>query len=439
MSPAFEALLNRDWLREQSVSRGTVAEVLARVVAAAPDPVPRVDIADGTMLTGAQKLPHGSVSRASNFLLRLNLLQELGAVPERPGRPVVPLQLGQDWALAGVRIRRLSGRTLEAIGALTSLDGTPFGGKVTVEFEWRGNESTLLDIVANVAGQLKKLATTGRLLGLGVEISDRLHLGALGAAEPRHTMFLGEALTQRLGMPAIVETAVNARAVLETWRRDPDSKKLRFSQSHFAVVAVFNEGVSSALVINRKIHRGYRHLAGGIGHLTVDYSRPLDGLRPASKRPGFDDPCSCDRAYGHVEALATPARIAGQLGMPFERAVRQRQVKGSTAAAAFETAGDALGRGISTLLEITGPAQLLLLLPTALARAEEGTAAAAYTRAVENAIDRYSFLTADDDGQPLLVIEEIDPDDAIKGTQAAAACVLDSFIAYARGEESLTQ
>lgn len=445
MSPGFETLLDRDRLKKHSVSRETVAEVLARVVAAAPDPVPRVDIADGTMFDGAAKLPHGSVSRAASVLIRLHLLQEQAAVPERPGRPIVPLRLGERWALVGVKIRHEDGRPVEAVGVLMSLDGTNLRAQITEPLSGSNDVWAMVDAVAYVADQLRR-QTNCRLLGLGVELGGRLYQGT---AEMKAGIQLREGLSQKLQIPTVVENAVNARAVSEVWKRDPEAKKPRFPQSHFALVAVTHDGVSNALVINRKVHRGGDGIAGGIGHLTVDYTRPRDDRAPRRgrrKRLGFDDPCSCAStdlappgygAYGHVDALATPARIEGEVGIPFERATRQAATDDSPVAAAFRTAGEALGRGIGAVLDITNPARLLLLLPPALVQAREGTAGAEYRAAVERAVARYSFPSAAraGDDQPTLIIEPMDSDDDIKGARDAAACVLDSFISYARGEE----
>jgi hypothetical protein len=120
--------------------------------------------------------------------------------------------------------------------------------------------------------------------------------------------------------------------------------------------------------------------------------------------------------------------------MAFEQAARQPYDEKSPVTAAFKTAGDALGRGISAMLDITNPGQLLLLLPPVLAKAPADSAAAAYTAEVYAAVDRYSYSVGRQGDQAVVVIEAIDPDDAITSTQAAATCVLDSFIAYARGE-----
>ncbi len=284
------------------------------------------------------------------------------------------------------------------------------------------------------------------------------------SANSRWPVFpLGEMVSKELsGLPTVVENDVNARAVWEIWNKDPDSHKLRFPQPHFGVVAVFGEGVGGALVIDRKIYRGGRGMAGEIGHLTVDYSRPH---RERSSRPGnadsasrgFDDPCPCadaattpapfdGRGYGHVDALATPARIAGELGIGFAQfppAAREPSTdpggNRTRASLVFAAAGEALGRGIAAMLNITNPASLLLLLPPELARPAEGTAAAEYTKAVEKALDQGCFSSAAADaraGRAALLVESVDPYDAFDGAPAAAACVLDSFIAHARGEDT---
>jgi len=269
-----------------------------------------------------------------------------------------------------------------------------------------------------------------RVLGVGLELGGHLHRGS-----------------------------VNARAVREIWNKDPDSREFSFPQPHFAVVAVLDEGVGGALVIDRKIYRGGRGMAGEIGHLTVDYSRPrrVRSSRPANAESGaggFDDPCPCanaaaapagsaGRGYGHVDALATPARIAGELGIHFWHAAQEPGTgpggSQTRAGEVFGAAGEALGRGIAVMLNITNPARLLLLLPPELARPAEGTAAAEYLKAVERALDKDCFSSAAADaraGRPTLLAEPADSADAFEGAQAAAVCVLDSFIARARGEET---
>jgi len=462
VTPVFDAVLDREALKEYGVSRETLAEVLARVVAAAPEAVPRVNIADGAMLVPNAKLPQGSVSRASGLLLRLGILEEEAAAPERaerPGRPIVPLRLGRAWALAGVKIRHREGYPVQALGVLTGLDGSMLTDPVAETLTDSRDHVGLVKSIAYVVQQLHQ-TTPRRLLGLGVELGGHVHRGRV-LFSPNNTWDdfpLGELLSEKLNrLPTIVENDVNARAIREVWKRDRQAKSLRFPQMHLAVVAVYNDGVGGALVINRKVYRGSRGCAGEVGHMTVDYSRPYDDpkqQRRSKKRPGFNDPCRCEHffyadaladggAFGHVDALATPSRIEGELGIPFARAARQRATlpngQLTRAGAAFRTAGEALGRALAAVFNLTDPASFLLLLPNTLAHAAEGTAAAEYRKSVDKTLGRLAFSCAADDarnGGRTVLVEGMDPDDAVSGARAAAACVLDSFIAYARGEDT---
>ena len=167
---------------------------------------------------------------------------------------------------------------------------------------------------------------------------------------------------------------------------------------------------------------------------------PARARTPAGAASSIDD-----RGYGHVDALASPARIAGELGDRV-RGLRAR-CPGSAAGPdgrltrageVFGAAGQALGRGVAAMLNVANPVSLLLLLPPALASPAEGSNAAEYTRAVERALDRDCFSSAAADaraGRPTLLTESTGPY-PFTGAQAAAVCVLDSFLAYTRGEDT---
>jgi len=464
MTAGFGALLDPTQLKEFGVGQKTVADVLARVVMAAPDAVPRVDIAKGPMLSALADLPQGSVSRSASLLLKLGLLTEEDRRVERPGRPIIPLRLGSKWIMVGVSIRHRGGRPAEVAGVVTALDGTLQDKSEKEKLNGSEDHEVLVKIIADMVQRLIKDEQRD-VLGVGVELGGHVHRGTVifvpSSAANRWPVFpLGEMLSKELsGLSTVVENDVNARAVREIWNKDPDSHELRFPQPHFAVVAVLDEGVGGALVIDRKIYRGGCGMAGEIGHLTVDYSRPR---RRRSSRPGnaesgaagFDDPCPCadaaatpgglqGRGYGHVDALATPARIAGELGIGFSQAAQEPSTgpggSQTRAGEVFGTAGEALGRGIAAMLNITNPASLLVLLPPELARPVEDTAAAEYLRAVERALAEDCFSSAAADarsGRATLLVQPTGPSGAFEGAQAAATCVLDSFIAYARGEDT---
>jgi len=461
MASGFDAVLDPAQLKEFGVGQRTVADVLSRVVMAAPDAMPRVDIAKGPMLPGLAELPQGSVSRATSLLLKLGFLAQEHRRVERPGRPIIPLRLGPEWILVGISVRHSGGRPVEVAGMVTALDGSEQGQRAREELSGSEDEEVLVKVIADVVKRLTK-GERRKILGVGVEVGGHVHQGRVifvpSAAANRWPPFpLGEMLNKELsGLSVVVENDVNARAVSEIWRKAPGSHELRFPQPHFAVAAVLDEGVGGALVVDRKIHvrgRETGHLAVQIGHLTVEYPRRwVRTTRPSNAGAGlrgFGDPCRCvdaageppgdDRGYGHVDALATPARIAGELGIRFGDFARAAQEPGADpdgrltrTGEVFRAAGQALGRGIDVMLNIADPVSLLLLLPPALACPAASSAAAEYARAVEGALNRGRFSSS---GRPALLVESTGPY-PFAGARAPATCVLDVFLAYARGEDT---
>jgi predicted NBD/HSP70 family sugar kinase len=460
MATEFDKVLDPGKLRKFGVGAGTVAEVFARIVMAAPDALPQVDIAQGVTMPGLAELPQGSVSRASNLLLHLKLLSQKPRLVERPGRPIIPLELGPGWGLIGIRVDSCAGRPTQIAGVLAPLDGTGIDERLSVGMTGTEDHEALVSKIVDLVRDLAK-NTKREILGIGVELGAHVHRGRVilpgltGGSFPLRDR-LSAALTGRLsGKPIVVENDMKAQAALQIWAKDRDSKQLRFPQPHFAVVAVSGETVGGALVIDRKVYRGSHGMAGEIGHLTVDHTRPL---RVAARQPrgtisgarSFDDPCLCadaaglpGRGYGHVDALATPARIAGELGIDVTQLQAAAQEPGTDqdgrttrTGDVFRVAGDALGRGISAMLNIANPGNLLLLLPPELAKPANGSAAAQYTQAIENALDKECFSTAAADaraGRPTLQIEAMHPDDILEA-RSARVSVLDSFIAHARGD-----
>jgi ROK family len=466
MTSGFDEVLDPEKLKKFGVGPGTVAEVFARIVMAAPDGVPQVDIASGITQPGLAELPQGSVSRASKLLLDLKLLAQKERLVIRPGRPIIPLELGPDWGLIGVRVRTHGGRPTEVAGVVAPLDGTGIDTTVTLPMTGTEDHDALVKSIVDVVRKLMK-NTRRQVFGIGVELGAHVHQGRLiipgfaGGSFPLGEK-LSKALSGRLsGKPVVVENDVNACAAMQIWRKDGESMKLRFPQPHFAVVAVFEETVGGAIVIDRKVYRGSHGMAGEIGHLTVDYARPH---RPSSNgrssagpdAKGFDDPCLCvpgagagigaeGGRYGHVNALATPVRIAGELGIESSQVQQAARAPGTDQdghvtreGAVFRTAGEALGRGIAAMLNIANPGNLLLLLPPELAQPAEGTAAAGYIQAIEHALDQECYSTAAADaraGRPTLQVESMDLDD-LRKARPARVSVLDTFIAHARGERT---
>ena len=105
------------------------------------------------------------------------------------------------------------------------------------------------------------------------------------------------------GIPCLIVLLLAAGGVARSWRST-------YGKPNFAIVAVFDEGVGAALVLDGRLYRGAGGAAGEIGHVAVEFPPPLSEDRPS----GFAALCRCGR-FGHVEAVATPARLREELGV----------------------------------------------------------------------------------------------------------------------------
>jgi glucokinase len=101
---------------------------------------------------------------------------------------------------------------------------------------------------------------------------------------------LGEILRQRWACAVFVENDANM-AVLGEWRFGSGRG------SHHIVMLTLGTGIGGGIIVDDRLVRGARGLAGELGHIPVQ----LDGPR-----------CSCGQ-LGHLEALASGTAIARQV------------------------------------------------------------------------------------------------------------------------------
>jgi len=447
MHPTFEDLLSKITQR-LSIRPEIVGDVLSRVMVAAPESVPRVDIAEGTMLAHwSPPLSQATVSKITKELLEVNLITEEPARAERPGRPIVPLGLDREhWGVLGIHVLHRQRHPVGLTGVLVNLRGDVLHTESVQLAPSDGQESVtgLVGKAAELAEHLIAKSDGREILGLGIEIGGHVHQGMViestnaGWSQAAFSVPLSE----RLKMPVVVENDASALAVWETYRH-------RYPERDMALVAVFDEGVGCGLIIDGRVYRGGHGMAAEIGHVAADFTDPRRQRPPSgpSRPPRFSDPCPCGH-YGHVDALATPARILGELGRSdlqeaADLPAHSQGGKQTAAAQTFETAGTALGRGLLALINIINPARIVLLLPTALADAAPETAGRRYLEAVEAAVDQ-AFSTGPLDArahESALTIHRLEHLDdraldqpiEVIGARGAAITVLDAFIDHARG------
>lgn len=215
-----------------------------------------------------------TITRLTSRLLIAGVVEEQ---PVRPvagrgkGRPEIPLGIAPGGRLAvGVQIRRdrvtaaaygLSGRRVSAAEA-------PHDG------EAKRAVAAAVDLARGVIDEVG----TGRVVGVGVSTGGVVDHESGTVLSAPHLDWSGvplrDLVEQGLGLPAVVDTSVRSLAVSRLWT-EPDAPD--------SMLVVFVAGIlTSALVLDRRLHRGSGGTAGDIAHAPV-----ADG-------PGL--PCPCGSA-----------------------------------------------------------------------------------------------------------------------------------------------
>lgn len=368
-----------------NVSWSLLGEVLSRVAVNTPPVISRASIVDGDMLRVKLPLSEGSVNKATTSLLARGLLIEdrSASLPDRrsggTGRPPVPLRLnGTRWFTIGVHVDEHPDSSVTLTGVATSIDDqilTPPAearlGAGALGPDHTSRTAALADAIAALVARivdgadLRPRRFPGWLpwLGVGVAIGSPVHEGDTAKGTGAGAGTLQERLVDLLNIPVVVDNDANALAVRETYGA-------RVVERDFALIGVADAGVGSAFTVGGRVYRGSRGRAGEIGHMTVS---PRGGDR-------FPAHCRCE-GESHVETYATPAGLRAALlrlsagGQPagddlIERARAAARTTGERdVTELFRTAGEALGRGVASLIDVINPAEIIAFLPPALTAA----------------------------------------------------------------------
>lgn len=468
----FQRLLDK--ITDKSgISQEVVGVVLARTSLRAPADTTRIEIAEGDRAArrpvDQRDMPQATVSKAVKALKDEGLLEDGETfILSKENRPLMPLRLGRGSVIAGVHIAQEDNSPTSVTTVLVGLDSSqefvepikedvPEGDHPSDR--WTCAAELVLRQVVELKEKLdKERANQGkdpvRLFGVGVEVGAPVHDGEIVPVLGRHrSVDFASTLRQLFrtandsdlaAVPIVVENDVNALAVLAI-------HEAHYAQPDLVVVSVFDEGVGGGLVMDGRLRRGGNGMAMEIGHLVIGYppggqsdELPPRRLARRADTPGdnqsktltFHDPCECGET-GHVDTLATPSRMAGQLGIPFEDAVKiKRGDDGfSEAHEVFTRGGRVLGRAIAHVCNIVNPSRLIVYLPAALAMPEEDSAAHAYYTVakieMKSAIAVAGKARSAEELEKFLQPRPMPTDATLLGARSAAVCVLESFIEHA--------
>lgn len=358
---------------------------------------------DAARLTG---LSAASVTKLVKPMISNGYLVENVREAGVPGRPQIPLQVdpGRHYA---VGIKLMDG---EMVGVVADLHAT-------VQSSHRmGFEDTTPDGVVSSMAKMTEIlldrspVARDRLLGIGVGVGGHVN-GETG--EVVEAPFLGwrnvplrTLIEERLQIPAVIENDVNTLGVAEQWFGAGSSF------ASFALVSI-GVGVGCALMLEGRLWRGVGGVAGEFGHIVVDPGGPV---------------CHCGKrgcleaVVGDQALVAAMSEASGRRVSKVSQVVAAAHAGDADAQRVFTEAGIALGRAITTLLNLLNPPLVIL--------SGEGVAASdLFMESLRAEIEQDAFSTASSDAT--LMVRPL-PDEA--WARGAAATMLRHGVLRSLGE-----
>jgi predicted NBD/HSP70 family sugar kinase len=270
-------------------SMGLLRELTDQIVldtVFADAPITRAEVAQRT---GISKT---TVSEAVRRLERVGLLVEAGAQRGRPGRVGTYYRVAADAGFVLAVELNQAGVKVCAADVL----GTPFREVAQPPVEVREPEQVAAQLRAVVAEAIDAGRTDHqRLLAVGVSVAKPVDpvskrvIDLLDTPYPEGQIQPGEVLGDLLGdVPLLVDNDVNLAAIAERWHGAAREV------SSFAYVYL-GAGMGLGLVIDDKLIRGARGVAGEIGYLSVASTKAGPGRHTFARAVaaggfGPDDP-----------------------------------------------------------------------------------------------------------------------------------------------------
>ncbi|MCX2951125.1 ROK family protein [Lentzea sp. NEAU-D7] len=305
-----------DHLRQ--VRLGNLRTVLLALV---DRPGSRADLAARTGLTKA------TLSNLAEPLLAGGILVEEPATLAGMGRPSKPLRFHPAGPVAVGAEINVSHLAVETLG----LDGATLERRL-VPADMR--KATADEVLDRIAGLIREVTggSERTVLGAGLAIPGVVHEGTIVRA-PNLPEFVGERLAERLGertgLDVQLDNEANLAALAHLWPR-------HLAGEDFVHVTA-DVGIGAGVVLGGEVYRGVSGFAGELGHVVIE----RNGIR-----------CTCG-SRGCVERYAGLDVILREAGRRRLDSLRKALEAGDPrAAAAVRTAGEALGVGIATLMNL---------------------------------------------------------------------------------------
>ena len=206
---------------------------------------------------------------------------------------------------------------------------------------------SVVDVVVAVIDDLRSAHADRRIVGLGIGMAGVIDRDAgtcrFSPFLPWRDVPIRDLVSDRAGLPVIVENDVNALTIAERWFG------AGATTSDFIVVTI-GRGVGMGIMLRGGLYRGASDGAGEIGHVTiVDH-----GERCNCGKDG------CLEAYVSEPALQRQVARVGGDDLSLDEAIARARAGDERFAAIFHEAGHKLGLGLATAITILNPNLLIL-------------------------------------------------------------------------------
>ncbi len=316
-------------------------------------PVTRVDLQKMT------NLGWGTVTTSVNDFLQKGIISEIGSIQTGVGRRPISLDLNTSRNyVVGLRIGRTKTRSL-----LMDVKGKVIG-EVERPVEGPDVEKLIRSFFDVIDQVLEDNAIgTDRLAGIGVAAVGAVDLSTSTVTyAPNFQILKGlsikKIIEQRYRLPCFVDHTSNCYVLAEKLFGAGQGK------DNFLGILI-GSGVSTGIVINGEVYRGFNYASGEIGHITIK----KDGEQCDCGNKGclelFASGASITRRGREVAAKKKRSLILshaeGRIGNITGREVYLAAKDGDPDALnIFRQAGDALGLGISYLINLLNPELIVL-------------------------------------------------------------------------------
>ncbi len=325
--------VSQTW-NQHVVKKENKALVLDTIIKRAP--ISRATIAQ---ITGLNK---GTVSSLVSELLDEKLINESGTGESSGGRRPVMLLLNEK---AGYTISIDLGVT-QILAVLTDLRGTIIIEKVQ-QFE-NDNLDVVQTHLYNLIDYMITHAPTSEygIVGIGVGVPGVITTEGEILLAPNlgwKKVPLKQMLVDRYKLPIIIENEANAGAYGE--------KMYGVGQlSNELIYASVSIGIGVGLILDGNLYKGLRGFSGEIGHMTIE----KDGRVCRCGNKG------CWELYASEKALLEQAKELGFTHPTITSLIEACESGNEKAIRLFEKIGDYLGVGITNIIHIFNPEQVII-------------------------------------------------------------------------------